>query len=778
MKKYLAIALSLLAAASASAEVLTPEQALARVSQAKQPTTVRRAAANLNATPALTLNAAGQPAIYVMGSLVVSAESQTPALLGYADADIDPNNLPDGLQYMLDCYSREIASLRRTDGANSGDGDTPSTNTVPDRAAIAPLCKTLWNQDAPYNYQCPVLNGERTVTGCVATAMAQVMYALPEHPTGGTGSITYAWTAGDKNLTLDFSKITFDWDNMLTSYDTYTNAQRTAVATLMKAVGYAAKMEYNVNASGGSGTQSTYMAQGLVDYLGYDKATTRYLERSWFTMPDWKQLIYDELAAGRPVYYSGVTPDWSAGHAFVVDGYSTDDYYHLNWGWGGLSNGYYLLTALDPTQQGIGGSSSGYDYDQSIIVGMRTARADSELTTTIYAGAPLVPASDTAKPGATVTFDVGIWSASLGTLPYERMLLRFTNATTGAVTYATTSVEASDWAFQTGFESFTVTMPTTLTAGATYKVDAVVRNSATGGTDTEVIVPAGHGDLYAAVSATKEITFIYNLAAMEFDDLKVTTPLYVGHSFGIEATLANPTGDYLCGTAYYGIGTIDSEGYMSVDAYGRTFFEVDADSEVAFSMTGSIPSTLAAGDYYLYMLDDQFNIVSDLVNITVEADPGTATLSALSLKVTNAHRDNLSFTAQIECSAGYYDNNFVIGLFEGSTNVAMLYGKDCRFQAGKKYQITISGTYANGTVGQQLIAAIYRTDSGFTQLSDNSYVYFNLEDDDPDLTSAISEVELSVPAASEQLFDLQGRRISSVPASGLYIQGGTLRTAR
>ena len=158
-----------------------------------------------------------------------------------------------------------------------------------------------------------------------------------------------------------------DWDNMLDSYDgSTTTIQQQAVANLMKYCGAAVQMDYADAWNGGSGAYSSDVPEALKNYFNYSEATVLKKRSSYTSNNEWDDLIYSELASSRPVYYSGSNN--SGGHAFVCDGYDGNGYYHINWGWSGTSNGNFLLSALDPHEQGTGGSSAGYNNNQAALI--------------------------------------------------------------------------------------------------------------------------------------------------------------------------------------------------------------------------------------------------------------------------------------------------------------------------------------------------------------------------------------------------------------------------
>ncbi len=310
------------------------------------------------------------PAYYVFntaeaeGFVIVSGDDRTDAILGYAEQGVfDEASAPDNLKAWLQGYAEQIASLEDVEA-----GAVQRAANLPARAAIAPMLRTKWNQDAPYNTFSPVIDGTRCPAGCVATAAAQIMYfnKWPQDAVGAQAA--YNYDINGYSATVEaLPGTTFEWDKMKETYAAGDEDTDNAVATLMRYAGHSVKMWYTPTASG-SGSQQ--LATALTDYFGYDQ-NLRYVGRTEYGVYDWYALIYSELEAGRVVYYTGGTT--SSAHAFVCDGYDGNGFYHMNWGWSGMSDGYFKLEVLNPGEQGIGGSTSagGYSAWQGAIVGIQ-----------------------------------------------------------------------------------------------------------------------------------------------------------------------------------------------------------------------------------------------------------------------------------------------------------------------------------------------------------------------------------------------------------------------
>ena len=354
------------------------------------------------------------PAVYVFsraneGFVLVSADDKSRSILGYADEGVfRTDDLPANVRFWLDMYAHEIerASKSVASGAVSSRSEYATTYT-----AVSPMCSATWDQGAPYNDLCPTKNGERCVTGCVATAAAQVMYAN-KWPTKGTSSHSYTWNG--QTLSADFSQTTYQWSNMLDDYSgSSTTTQQSAVATLMYHCGVACEMEYGISSEGGSGANTSLMAQALNTYFGYDAGIIT-LPKDYMDANVMLDKMAADLQAGHTILMNGSTVN-NEGHAFVCDGIQSNGYLHINWGWGGYCDGYFALSALEPADQGIGGASSGLAFTEYVSA---------------YTN---IKPDEGGKPTLTVTADNITWTSNAQlakTSPIYFQIDRFCNAGT------------------------------------------------------------------------------------------------------------------------------------------------------------------------------------------------------------------------------------------------------------------------------------------------------------------------------------------------------------
>lgn len=323
-------------------------------------------------------SASAQPAFYVYNRgtdafVIISADDRMETVLGYSEdgafvTEDLPENIKEWLNHYVQAYNRidhaaEVIPVRQTSA----------------RAAFATQVSPLlgdiqYNQDEPYNNLCPLYAGTRCVTGCGATAMAQILRYW-QYPAVGTGIKHYTTASHGIDCNYSFKRNPLDWDNILPSYNGgETTEQTDAVANLMLACGMASETDYSTTVSI---TYTHAIFTGFMDHLGFDR--NMYLAaRSEYTADEWMSLIKTELNNKRPIYYSGSST--GGGHAFVIDGYDREDKVHVNWGWGGFCNGYFEVLTLDATSGGIGGyTDSSYRFEQYMLVGLQPRS-----TTTTY----------------------------------------------------------------------------------------------------------------------------------------------------------------------------------------------------------------------------------------------------------------------------------------------------------------------------------------------------------------------------------------------------------
>lgn len=309
--------------------------------------------------------ASDAPAFYVFnaeynaGYVIVSGDDRTDEILAYStNGSFVEEEMPENVRAWMQGYAEQIAML---DGYVKQ--PTEQTRAAAEWEEIAPMVTTQWNQGAPYNNECPLDNGERSVTGCSATALAQVMN-YHQWPKDSVDAIMGYTSASSKVYVSKVSSTAFKWDEMKNTYGEKDKAP--AVAELMRYCGQALKSDYSRLATG---AYTTDVPAALKKNFGYD-AGVEMRTISYYSISDWEEIVYNELKENRPVYHAGYSME--GGHAFVCDGYDGNGMFHFNWGWSGSYDGYYKLALMNPGTGGIGsGSDDGYSYAQEIVIGIQ-----------------------------------------------------------------------------------------------------------------------------------------------------------------------------------------------------------------------------------------------------------------------------------------------------------------------------------------------------------------------------------------------------------------------
>ena len=330
------------------------------------------------------------------GFVIVSSDDAAKPILGYSQqGSFDPNNIPVNAREWLNNYNREI-QYAIDNNIESGEETREAWNNLRNGIGLAPkntrtvsqLMTTTWNQSPYYNDLCPYDGDTRSVTGCVATAMAQVMKYW-NWPLQGTGSHSYTSDEHPEygTLSADFGNTIYDWDNMpdaLTEGSSSTEIN--AVATLMYHCGVSVEMQYSATASGAYSVsyfnQLEYCTENAWrNFFGYSDdlhgalRMFRYVDENDDTLiyelyqyEEWIEMLKEDLDALRPILYTGHGN--VGGHAFVFDGYDSNDLFHVNWGWGGYENGFFSVDALEPDPGGIGGGDYLFNMDHTAVFGV------------------------------------------------------------------------------------------------------------------------------------------------------------------------------------------------------------------------------------------------------------------------------------------------------------------------------------------------------------------------------------------------------------------------
>ena len=319
------------------------------------------------------------PVLYIFNTstnfVIVSGDDRAEEILAIGDSPLPTDKFPANVQAWLDMYKNELDWLIANPDAKVqkiSSASTPKAVT----GTYGPLLTALWDQEAPYWNQCKFTYSGTTyqcLTGCPATSASMVLYywkwpkqAVPALPSYTAALELSYWNS--VNFTYPaLPSVTFDWDNMKDTYSNYTTAQGNAVATLMRYVGQAEHMMYGTSAAGGSGIYTTD-TQNIVDMyvlFGYDETTCRVISQSSYSTANWANLLQTEMAEGRPVVYTAVASS-GGGHAFNVDGYrSSDNKYHINFGWSGDGNNWCVMNSFSD------GDGYTFNQGQQMVIGIQ-----------------------------------------------------------------------------------------------------------------------------------------------------------------------------------------------------------------------------------------------------------------------------------------------------------------------------------------------------------------------------------------------------------------------
>lgn len=322
------------------------------------------------------------------GFILIGAGENRHLIPGWSvgDIGITPNDLPPAMEYMVSDYVMQIVSQREMGDHRSGSQlpEMTGSGNLAGLSGVTPLLMTTWDQRCYYNDSCPsdplapAYYCGKAPAGCVATTLAQIL-RYHKWPLTGTGTKSY-YSIKYGTLTANFGATQYAMASMPAAI----YGSHPEVARLLWHCGVATQMNFGPYASG---TGITDARNALVNHFGY-QLSAQIVTKNSYADAQWKALMRSEIDQGRPVFYSGVDPASNTGHAWVLDGYSSGDYFHFNWGWSGIADGYFLLTALNPL-----GSANYVNFQEAIIgiepTGSAPLAAFTANATTVNTGDPV-----------------------------------------------------------------------------------------------------------------------------------------------------------------------------------------------------------------------------------------------------------------------------------------------------------------------------------------------------------------------------------------------------
>lgn len=784
MKKYLLLIVSVVVSGFVMAGNVTPEQAEQVAQQflnSHRLTAKSQSAERLNMVQHRTTSRrAGAPTAYYVfnveqdkGFVVVSGDDRTVPILGYGEnGSFDVDNMPENMKAWLQGYVDQIEWL-------NAHPETPVATKATRRSqnVIRPLIQTHWGQDDPYNLFCPMDGDRRSVTGCVATAMAQLMY-YHQYPAQTTMPIP-AYTTGTKSMDIDeIGVTTIPWNDMQKTYTGgETDTQREAVALLMRLCGASVKMDYT---SDNSGAYSDDVVDALQTYFDYDAATEA-VYRDDYRAADWEDMVYEELAQKRPVYYFGSSI--GGGHAFIVDGYDGNGLYHVNWGWNGSSDDYFVLSILAPgNNSGTGASSTadGYSLAQGAIIGAQrntgvTPPKTVVMTTqNIYAETTTINAADNKF---TFSFNASFynWTGESNTFDWG-VGVYDGQGTLCDVLQEGTSISLDP---NYGYTNRTISCNIPSSWSGKYKIMVVSRKSDT----TEWLKNKNSDSNYLEATINNNVMTLKNPTVAMDATMTVSGSLEVGDNVLTSTTITN-TGTYF-----------NKEFYLRVDGedVGGRYLDLDAQErgtvDISFTPTEAGQKKIELG-YYTYPQnsDAVFNVV-DTKTVTI-APAKSYTLEFSEGSVTNASEKNiydnkasLRFTVK---NTGAEDYNNDIKVFSFKVDGGLLIG-----QAEKFIPLTLAAgqsTVVNydmplSSDGNYWFIVVYKTEGKFIEWFDfESYDELDgynvqIPAEDP---AGIQTLSNASAPAKQRIYTIGGMRLTPQQfenaSKGLYIVNGRLMT--
>ena len=593
------------------------------------------------------------------GFTIVSGDDRMPAIVGYADSGTyDADNVPAPMAAFLDDYRATLEAVKRGDASalrNVAEAEALRSGGTR-AAAVSPMLGGIrWNQLAPYNGMCPMYDGKnRSATGCVATAMAEVMAYwkypkelkadIPAYVTGGS-------TNGGKTISVPgISKgEKYDWDNMLPAYadGQYTQAEADAVAKLMYHCGAAVRMDYGPESG-------AYVAPShLAKYFGYDADLMMNVSRSSVTLAQWTDALDRELAAGRPVLYSGSSS--SGGHQFVCDGSDGQGLYHISWGWGGYQDGYFDLTILDPDKGGVGSgdAADGYTRGCYMIMGIQP---DNGKTDAPLMDIPAVMAYDNGssttglvitngtRPNNTGKFDITIkqwWGNMTANVLTARAAFGLSDGN-GGYTVISNQILLKDMTAMSDYGSTSIYPSTSNISYAfkkgTYSIYALYSTDG-GATWRKCAYPNSHPYVIDVTSTrlaqTTPLAATITTAEKQYNGQEGTFRLKVTN---------NGADEYLGLVKLYTAKTTTMPSSEAASVYMTVQAGATVGSDVMITPAGE-------GKFYVWATDDDGNVLADAVEFT--AEPSEDAVLSLYGVANNAAK------GEYETDNAYYGTNRV-----------------------------------------------------------------------------------------------------------------------
>lgn len=672
-----------------------------------QPTSMKRLPGN-----ALTIAyTANDNEIYVFnrgennGFVIVAGDDMADnTILGYSDeGNFDYNNMPDNMRYWIDQYQQEIALARTSQKRAAQD----VRQSLFDKD-VAPLVEARWGQDAPFNNLCPMYGGStRCATGCVATAMAQIMYhhKWPEHGVGEKLIMN-----GSQDETIDFANTTYQWDVMTPVYSSLsTEEECNAVATLMYHVGRSVDMIYS-NASGAVSADAAY---AWATYWNYDKSVV-HRDRKYYTIDEWESMIKEEIDNNRPILYHGQSEE--GGHAFVLDGYNSNGYVHINWGWYGMSNGYFMLHALTPEHQGTGGFKGGYNNGQGAIFGIQPNKGGNaaiEITAESLYIAPGTYTLGEELEALASSLTNGGWHSASFSIGF--MLHDTNNQLIETIACGDLTIPGSN---NKGKVTLKFNLPTTLADG-TYRM--YLAHSTGQDTWKHVGINPAAAPFYNVIVENGQATINSDTEGEIWATSVVCNndKIYSNRFTTFTITMSNTRIYEYFGSIHVSI--YESKGKFEQRKSDAIALAIPAGSEIVLEIP--IKIGVAKGDYCIFITDSKKKKLSEALPITVLAEPASIDLQVSNMQLTNTAKDQLEVQYSITNNGEDYSGQIRAWvLFNNGTPTSSFDNSEfMTIKQGETIDFTHRWSFDDGIEGETYMCSLWYSDNrngAMTQLRD------------------------------------------------------------
>ncbi|MDE6811575.1 MAG: C10 family peptidase, partial [Muribaculaceae bacterium] len=507
-----------------------------------------------------------------------------------------------------------------------------------------------------------------------------------------------------------------------------------------------------------SAASSEMMCESLIKIFNYSQGLWLAL-RDYFGYDDWEDMIYGELAENRPVLYGG--RGTAGGHQFICDGYSSDGFFHINWGWGGMSDGYFLLTALSPSSLGIGGGAGGFNTGQDAAIGVCPPKAGDKPVYIVFNTQGFTTSAATVNAGDTFRIEGLFINFSLVALPAgSKFGMKFTPADESEPIYSD-SYDVSNLEPYNGYKSLPVIFPEL--ENGTYKITPALY---TEGEWSEIRMPVGKPSALTAVVNDKEATLSNSVAAsVEIKDIEIRPVIYRDREFPMTFTVVNDSDE-----EYYGNVTpvlVDADGNVVAKSAYSPIDVLPGKEDVITTYVADFVAEenqeFTVGDYKLVFTDDSGKYISSPVDVKVEDMTAETKITVTDFKLDSENPvpspENTQFSYKVACDSGIYYNSLDLIVFPGAGGYSV-YSKPSErtyLEAGESADVKMTADMSNLEDGDYM-AMMYEG-----QTSKTDRVYFKIKK----VATGIEVIEVETEEVA--IYDLNGVRRELPLSPGIYI---------